>query len=157
MGRLATPALILAVIFAAIQLVPVDHSAAPATGELAAPPEVARILDAACYDCHSVRTRWPWYSRVAPVSWLAAHHVAAGRRRLNFSDWADYASDPGTLAHKLDEIQEAVADGSMAPWYYRMLHREARLSAAERRAIALWAAGAAAAARRADSSQKDSR
>ncbi len=84
MGRLATPALIFAVILAAIQFVPVDRSAPPAAGELAAPPEVARILDAACYDCHSDRTRWPWYSRVAPVSWIAAHHVAAGRRRLNF-------------------------------------------------------------------------
>ena len=134
----------LGLIFAAVQLVPVDRSAPPAEGELAAPPAVGRILDAACYDCHSNRTRWPWYSRIAPISWIVVRHVAAARRRLNFSDWSDYASDPGTLTRKLDEIRSSIADGSMAPWYYRMLHREARLSAADRRAIALWVTGAAA-------------
>lgn len=143
MRRLATPAILLAVILAAVQLVPVDRSAPPAEGKLAAPPDVKRILDAACYDCHSNRTRWPWYSRIAPLSWIVVRHVQTARRRLNFSDWSDYASDPGTLAHKLDQIRSSIADGSMAPWYYRMLHREARLSAVDRRAIALWVTGTA--------------
>jgi Haem-binding domain len=136
----ATPVIALAMIFAAAQMVPVDRSSPPATGELDAPLEVARSLRAACYDCHSNRTRWPWYSRVAPASWIVVRHVESARRRLNFSDWADYASDPGTKIHKLEEIKSSIADGTMAPWYYRMLHPEARLSGRERAAISAWIA-----------------
>jgi hypothetical protein len=138
MRRVATPAIALVMMFAAAQMVPVDRSSPPAAGDLAAPPDVERIIRAACYDCHSNRTRWPWYSRVAPVSWIVVRHVETARRRLNFSDWSDYASDPGTKARKLDEIRSSIADGTMAPWYYRMLHPEARLSGRERGAIAAW-------------------
>ena len=138
MRHVAAPAIALALIFAAAQMVPIERSSPRAEGDLAAPPDVQRIIRAACYDCHSDRTRWPWYSRVAPVSWLVAHHVEAGRRRLNFSAWADYASDPGTMAHKLEQIKSSIANGTMAPRYYRMLHPEARLSGRDRDAIAAW-------------------
>src|SRR5580658_3525732 len=53
----------------------------------ALPPAVAALLKNSCYDCHSFQTRWPWYSYVAPVSWLVARDVTAGRAALNFSDW----------------------------------------------------------------------
>jgi hypothetical protein len=138
MKRMATPAIALAMIFAAAQMVRVDRSSPPADGDLAAPTDVKQIIRAACYDCHSNSTRWPWYSRVAPLSWIVVRHVESARRRLNFSDWSDYASDPGTKAHKLEQIRSSIADGTMAPWYYRMLHPEARLTAHERDAIAAW-------------------
>jgi hypothetical protein len=138
MKRMATPAIAVAMILIAAQMLPVDRSAPPADGDLVAPPDVKRIIRAACYDCHSSRTRWPWYSRVAPLSWIVAHHVESARLRLNFSDWSDYASDPGTKAHKLEQIRSALADGTMAPWYYRTLHPEARLSERERGAITAW-------------------
>ncbi len=72
---------------AAIQLVPVKRSNPPVEFEVEAPADVHAILERACYDCHSNRTRWPWYSSVAPVSWLVARDVRRGRKELNFTDW----------------------------------------------------------------------
>src|SRR5262245_58245245 len=57
------------------------------------PPEVKAIFDRSCRDCHSNDTRWPWYSRVAPISWMLLRHVNAGRDRLNYSEWTSYDSD----------------------------------------------------------------
>ena len=130
---------IVAAILIAIQFVPVDRRNFPATDGPPAPVPVKTALRGACYDCHSNQTRWPWYSAVAPVSWWAAHEVNEGRRRLNFSAWSDYASDPGTESQKLDEIADFVASGAMAPWYYRALHQEARLPKQQRAQVVNWA------------------
>jgi hypothetical protein len=124
----------------AAQLVRPVRTNPPSRGDLAAPPEVMDILRHACYDCHSNQTRWPWYSAIAPVSWLVDRDVNEARRRLNFSYWADYAYDPGTRVHKLGEIGKLVANGEMAPWYYRMLHHEARLTRSQRETILHWIA-----------------
>ena len=107
-------------------------------GDLVAPAPVKAVLRAACYDCHSNETRWPWYGTIAPISWLLHHDVTEGRRRLNFSQWAEYTSDPGTVAEKLGKISQFVASGDMAPWYYRMLHQDARLAPAQRAALLAW-------------------
>jgi hypothetical protein len=56
-------------------------------------PQTAAVLDRACNDCHSNQTRWPWYTNVAPVSWFVINHVNEGRRKMNFSDWAQYSQD----------------------------------------------------------------
>lgn len=112
----------------------------PAHGPLEAPAVVGAILRRACYDCHSNQTSWPWYSGVAPISWWIYHHVSEGRRRLNFSQWSDYASDPGTKAQKLDEIAKLVRNRTMPPWYYRLVHPRARLSSEEREIIVRWVA-----------------
>jgi Haem-binding domain len=106
--------------------------------DLVAPSEVKAALRGACYDCHSNETAWPWYTAVAPASWIIHHDVEEGRRRLNFSSWGDYADDPGTLARKLDEIARSVAAGDMAPWYYRMLHPDARLGEPQRDTLLRW-------------------
>jgi len=125
-------------VLAAAQLVRFPHTNPPVTGDLAAPGEIGGTLRRACYDCHSNETQWPWYSAVAPLSWLLHHDVIEGRRRLNFSDWADYASDLGTAAQKLSQISRSIATDTMAPWYYLVLHPSARLTAAERDRIAQW-------------------
>jgi hypothetical protein len=83
----------------------------------------------ACFDCHSNETTWPWYSHIAPFSWLLQHHVDEGRRALNFSEW----SHPSEEA---DESAELVLDGSMPTWDYRMIHADARLTIAERGSLA---------------------
>lgn len=127
-------------IFAAAQFVRYPRTNPPVQSDFAAPAEVKRLVRRACYDCHSNETRWPWYSGIAPASWLIHHDVDEGRRRLNFSEWADYAYDPGTKAQKLDEIGKFVASGRMAPWYYRMLHPRVRLRAAQRQTIIRWVA-----------------
>jgi hypothetical protein len=106
--------------------------------DLVAPDPVKAVLRSACYDCHSNETRWPWYGTIAPLSWLIHHDVTEGRRRLNFSQWAEYASDPDTASQKLAKISQSVARGDMAPWYYRMLHADARLAPPQRTALISW-------------------
>lgn len=130
---------VLATLFVAIQFARAERTNPPVHGRLVAPPEVEDPIRRACFDCHSNETRWPWYTGVAPFSWVATHDVSAGRQRLNFSDWTDYASDPETKNHKLEEIVQSIARGDMAPWYYRALHAEARLRHDERDLIARWA------------------
>jgi hypothetical protein len=116
----------------------------------AAPPTIVGLLKRACYDCHSNRTRWPWYSFIAPASWVVSRHVIEARRRLNFSEWDAYASDPDTAAHKLEEIADQVASRKMAPWYYRAMHPDARLNRSEREALIRWARTASAAMQSSD-------
>jgi cytochrome c551/c552 len=99
-------------------------------------PQVAAILQRSCYDCHSDRTVWPWYSKVAPVSWLLSSDVSEGRREVNFSDWAQY--NPTRAAKKLDEICKQVESGGMPEWYYRPMHPAAKLAAADKKAICEW-------------------
>jgi heme-binding protein len=138
MRRTSKALIIVGALAGVAQVVRFPHANPPVHGDLVAPPEVKDVLRRACYDCHSNQTRWPWYTNLAPVSWLVHHEVEEGRRRLNFSDWAEYASDPDTAAHKLTQISEFVASGDMAPWYYRMLRPSARLSAAQRDDVIRW-------------------
>jgi len=140
----------LAVVFVMIQLIPVSRLNPPETGPLDAPGATLGLLKRACYDCHSNETRWHWYSYIAPASWLVSRHVSEARRRLNFSDWEAYASDPDTAAHKLAEIAAQVANQKMAPWYYRAIHREARLNFVERATLIRWARASFAAMRSPD-------
>ncbi len=123
---------------AAAQTVRFERSNPPPTGTVQAPATIDAALRGACYDCHSNETRWPWYSAVAPASWLVHRDVVEGRRRLNFSSWADYALDCGTLVQKLEHLRQRVAAGDMAPWYYRALHPTARWTAAERNEFLHW-------------------
>jgi cytochrome c551/c552 len=110
----------------------------PVRGDLIAPPEAKDLIQRACYDCHSNETEWPWYSRVAPLSWLASSHVIEARERLNFSDWTDYAYDPGTEARKLGEMAKLIRSGAMPPWSYRLMHPRARLTGQERETVMGW-------------------
>ncbi|HLX05232.1 MAG TPA: heme-binding domain-containing protein [Candidatus Binatus sp.] len=122
------------------QLVRPARSNPAVQADLSAPPVVKEALERGCYDCHSNQTRWPWYSAVAPFSWWIHHDVEEGRRRLNFSSWTDYTSDPGTEDQKLDEVTRLIASGAMPPWYYLAMHPQARLTSGERIAIARWIA-----------------
>ena len=90
---------------------------------------VRELAVRACFDCHSNQTRWPWYSHVAPMSWLVQDHVDEGRRELNFSDWNRGSSEA-------DEAAETVRDREMPPQSYLLLHPEARLTDAEREQLA---------------------
>jgi hypothetical protein len=103
----------------------------------APPPEIAALLHAACYNCHSHETKWPWYSHVAPVSWLVANDVTRGRERLNFSDWPREL--PERAAKRLERISEEVDYKDMPPAKYTLLHPEARLTADQRRQLINWA------------------
>lgn len=109
-----------------IQFVPVDRTNPPVTRELHVEATTAQIFRRACYDCHSNETNWPWYSYVAPVSWLVARDVHQGRRELNFSEWGTYSARRAD--HKLEEIVEKVEKGEMPLPIYLPLHPEARLA-----------------------------
>jgi hypothetical protein len=124
------------VIVVLIQLVPVDRSNPPVVADLEAPPEVTSVLRASCYDCHSNETRWPWYSRVAPVSWLVAHDVEEGRELLNFSLWGTY--DARQKEKLAEEIWEEVEEGEMPLRKYLLAHPEARLSKSARQTLQEW-------------------
>jgi hypothetical protein len=121
----------------AIQLAPIDHDNPPATASLTAPAPVASILRRACYDCHSHETTWPWYSYIAPVSWLVARDVHEGRRHMDFSTWADYSS--ALRLKKLAGISTMVQEGEMPPWFYLPMHANARLSPDDVSELATWA------------------
>jgi hypothetical protein len=127
------------VVFLAIQLVPADRSTPPVTAEVPAPPEARAVLRRACYDCHSNETVWPWYSRVAPVSWLLARDVRKGRDELNFSTWERYSSKE--QVKKLKKSWEEAAEGEMPPWFYLPVHRDAVLSAEDKVVLREWAIG----------------
>ena len=121
------------VLFGLIQLVPYgrNHTNPPVTREIAWDSARTRTLAAgACFDCHSNLTTWPWYSNVAPVSWLVYADVMGGRGTLNFSEW-DKPQEADA-----QEIVEVVHDGSMPPFQYKPLHPAGRLSNAERDALA---------------------
>jgi mono/diheme cytochrome c family protein len=92
-------------------------------------PQTRALAQRACFDCHSNETVWPWYSNVAPVSWLVYADVAEGRSQMNFSDWGR-GRQPST-----SDIQSEVSEGGMPPAQYLLLHANARLSAAERQAL----------------------
>jgi len=107
-----------------------DHSNPPVIAEPSWNSATTRSLaERACFDCHSNQTRWPWYSHVAPMSWLVQNHVDEGRRELNFSEWNRGNSEAADAA-------EAVREGEMPPRSYVLLHPEARLTAAERELLA---------------------
>jgi mono/diheme cytochrome c family protein len=83
------------------------------------------LARASCYDCHSNETTYPWYSNVAPASWLLQRDVDEGRRRLNFSEWP---TDAGKQQAKIDEIQEVLIEGEMPPIQYTLIHPKSKLS-----------------------------
>jgi hypothetical protein len=135
---------VLVAVVVLIQFVPVERSNPPETAPLVAPTAVTAVLAQSCFDCHSHRTVWPWYARVAPVSWLVAHDVEEGREHLNFSTWASLsAAEQNEL---LAEIWEDVSEGEMPPGNYVLLHGEAVLTEADLAALRDWVGDAAAAA-----------
>jgi hypothetical protein len=134
---IAVVGLALLIALVAIQFVPVQTSNPPVTGDVPTSPPVKTVLRRACYDCHSNETQWPWYSRIAPISWLLARDVREGRAELNFSTWNQYSTQQ--QVKKLKESWEEVAEGEMPPWFYVPAHRDARLSAQDRALLRQWA------------------
>src|SRR3984957_7236554 len=92
-------------------------------------PETLAVVQRACQNCHSQNTEWPWYSHVAPVSWLIARDVQQARTHMNLSLWQDYSTDD--RLRLLSAIGSAVRNREMPPQRYLLLHREARLSVEE--------------------------
>lgn len=114
-------------VFVALQLVPYGraHENPPVRGEPAWDSSETRALaQRACFDCHSNETQWPWYSNVAPVSWLVQYDVDEGRAKLNFSTW-------NVTQGEGDEAASALKEGEMPPYAYVAMHGHARLTPQE--------------------------
>jgi hypothetical protein len=101
------------------------------------PDSVVYLLKTACYDCHSNETVYPWYSYLAPVSWLVARDTKLGREELNFSLWE--SNNKMKKAKYLDNIVEEVSDGGMPMAIYPLMHPEAKLIKSDRQMIVDWA------------------
>ena len=131
----------LVLIFVAAQFVRPSFSNPPIdpAHELRAPAEVQSIIDRSCNDCHTNRTRYPWYSRISPVSWWLKDHIDEGRGELNFSEFGTYA--PKKAAHKMEEICEMVEKGEMPLREYTWGHWGARLSEADKQTLCTWSKG----------------
>ena len=114
-----------------IQLIPYgrDHTNPPVIAEPKwDTPQTRALAKRACFDCHSNETVWPWYSNIAPISWLVASDTFRGRSRLNFSEW----SQPQRGA---DEVARVLQEGEMPPFIYLPMHPSARLTSAEKQAL----------------------
>ncbi len=123
----------LIVLVALIQLVPYgkNHTNPPVIAEPAwDSPQTRALAQRACFDCHSNETVWPWYSNIAPVSWLVMRDVQEGREKLNFSEWGQ------RRMKAVDEVGEVVREGEMPMPIYILQHPEARLTGAEREQLA---------------------
>ena len=136
--RLKQAAVALIVLFAAAQLIRPDRANPPVVPDrtiqahVDAASGLPAILDRSCGDCHSNATVWPWYTTVAPVSWLMSYGVKKGRQAINFSEWGAYPADIQKLL--LIASCEDVTAGRM-PGPYTLLHPEMRLSAGDIEAI----------------------
>ena len=134
--------IILVVILIGIQFVrpaltnpPVDESQT-INSQMQMTPEVASILDRSCRDCHSNKTVWPWYTKVAPVSWWLSNHVNDGRRSLNMSEWGKLPND--RQERKLRQICDEVQDSVMPLSSYLPMHPKAKLSEQDKKTLCDW-------------------
>ncbi|MGB6328340.1 MAG: heme-binding domain-containing protein [Halarcobacter sp.] len=129
--------LIIVSIFLLAQLIQTEkiNKPTPKELEIKAPEHIMTMLKKACYDCHSNKVRWPWYSNIAPFSWMIDSHVNDGRSALNFSEWENY-----TEKEKKKELKEIFRTAyiSMPLKDYIIFHEEADLTREERTQIRDW-------------------
>jgi hypothetical protein len=122
-------------LFALIQLIPYgrNHTNPPVVNEIKWDNAQTRLLaQRACFDCHSNQTLWPWYSYVAPMSWLIQRDVDEGRRVFNFDTWGTSSRSQRLISNGGRELTDAILNGRMPPFYYSMIHPSAILNTAEK-------------------------
>jgi len=130
------------VIFFGMQLVQPDRTNPPVDESqtiqalLKVPPHISTIIERSCYDCHSNKTVWPWYSYFAPTSWLVARDVHKGRGEMNFTEWSKYKRL--RVISKLDQICMNVNQQTMPLPIYLAMHPSARLTQAEIDTVCAW-------------------
>ena len=130
--------LVAIVVGVAIQFVPVQGVGVnpPERYKLDAPPEVEAILRRSCFDCHSNETKWPFYARLAPSSWLLIRDVKKGRSRMNFSEWGD--SEEKDKQIDKENAWDQIESGDMPKWFYVPMHWSAHLTTADKSTLKTW-------------------
>ncbi len=100
------------------------------------PDSLATILKNSCYDCHSNRTEYPWYSYISPVSWYLEKHIRKGKEELNMSDFGNL--EKGMKIGVLADVCDVMESGSMPLRSYLVIHKSALVNEAEKKAICSW-------------------
>jgi hypothetical protein len=117
------------VLFGLIQLIPIDRTNPPITQEPKwSSPEARALVKDHCFQCHSNETEWPWYSYIAPASWLIKFDVVGAHEAFNFSEWDQ---NPGTLSEMVRQIQR----DRMPPFQYTLFHPSAKMDAQQKQAL----------------------
>jgi hypothetical protein len=119
------------VIFIAIQFIPYghNHTNPPVTQEPKwDSPQTRELAKRACFSCHSNETNWPWYSNIAPISWLLQHDVDEARSNMNFSEWDKIQRNARQAPQDIDK-------NYMPQWYFVIVHPEASLTADEKQKL----------------------
>jgi len=101
-----------------------------------APEALSELIRSSCYDCHSNQTNYPWYNKIAPVSWYLHKHITKGIGDMNVSTYGSL--DKADKIELLVDVCEVMEDGTMPLASYAFIHKAARLSEEEREAICLW-------------------
>ncbi len=131
------------IVFLMMQFIQPDRSNPPVDpgttmqAQLNVPANIGSLLERGCKDCHSNQTVWPFYSYVAPASWLVSYDVMEGRKHFNMSEWGKYTDNK--KVQKLSGMYQSVSDKSMPLPKYIPLHPEADFTDAERDSLAQWA------------------
>lgn len=133
--RLTIAVIVVIVLFAGAQLIQPGRARAVTDpthtleSQLSATPALAAVLGRSCGDCHSNTTAWsawPWYARVAPLSWVLARGVGEGRKAVDFSGWSGYTPQQRRALLALS-CRDASA-GKMPMSAYMLLKPDAKLS-----------------------------
>lgn len=122
----------LAITAVAIQFIPYgkNHTNPPVMSEpVWDSPRTKELFNSACADCHSHQTKYPWYSNIAPVSWMLARDVEEGREHFNVSTWGTQKKNEG------NEAVKEVREGEMPLWFYLPTHPEAKLTDAQKQEL----------------------
>jgi len=140
--KLKTAVFVLFAIFAATQLIrpnltnPTVIQSETIEAAMEIPTDAAAILERSCADCHTNKTKFPFYAKISPFNWFIVRHIEEGRRQMNFSVWNTY--EPRRKLRKLKQICEQVSDGEMPLPSYLWVHRAARLSEKDVEILCAW-------------------
>lgn len=133
--------IVLALVLVVLQFIrPAQNLSANTTKDISTlypmPSDVKLIVDKACADCHSNKTAYPWYATIQPVAFWLADHVNEGKREFNFNEFAGYRI--AKQNHKLEEVIEQIKEGEMPLYSYTLIHRDAKLTDAEKATLINW-------------------
>jgi len=134
--------LVVLLAFAGIQFIPTNRNQSdivPPTDLMEVynvPEKVKVIFKTSCYDCHSNNTAYPWYNKIQPLSWIMQGHIKEGKSELNFNEFGSYSER--RQKSKFKSILSQVKDGEMPLAAYTLMHREAKLSENEKKALEVW-------------------
>ena len=100
------------------------------------PKNVETILRTSCYDCHSNKTNYPWYSYIQPARFFMESHIKEGKENLNFNEWGNYSARKQN--NKLDRIAKQIKSNEMPLSSYTMIHKNAILTASQKKEVLDW-------------------